>query len=750
MPAGSDGGTRTDSVERRRGGAPQGPSLGYRAGMVMVLAAVVVLPILVFALVLGLVAATVFADIGLVSALADRPRFSIIILLLALNIATIAVLVVMVQAAFSRPPSAANPLELHPRQAPALFQLVERVAQQTGAPVPEIIELTPEPNAAASFHGGLGGMIRGRLTLTIGTPLIADLDIRGLASVIAHELGHFSQGGAMRTTWIVRSIVAWMSESGERVGHAAAVTRGNLEGWWFVGTLVTIVCMFVRVGLGIFAGLGTAVSAFMLRQQEFDADRFAARIAGGTAAGATLRRIGRLNYGFAVAFAGLPELARTRRLPDDFPRLAASLADDVPPDVLEQMAIDEGRSGLFDTHPPVGSRVDAMEKLGARGTIRDTRPSLELFEQWPAMAQWTSLALYEAALGVAPRAEQLAPVSRTLDRRAEFAVQLEAGAATDGDLVNPWIVPGPEPAQIGRAPARPFSVEERQAESELREGAERAIKRAQVLEDRFSELLAEDLQAVGGDRTAGLPKARERRARKHAEYERRLGEILGAAGLWSERRGDRVARALRTVRAVAALERKGATLPESLPASAWHRRMEDDVARMTAVRSVLPEIRALLRVVAFAEMIQPDRLDAGPREIHRDLARRAREHLVAIRAGLDELPAMHAGAGNDADRVDHADGGASDDSGAFAIEMVIDGSGPSRSFADDVIPASGFDATDDGVLRRAMRTQERVGGIMNQLHGRVSEVMIGVETALDNGTLQRLAAARGSDSVASR
>lgn len=45
----------------------------------------------------------------------------------------------------------------------------------------------------------------------IGMPLVAGLDMRQFAGVLAHEFGHFSQGVGMRLTYIIRSISHWFT-----------------------------------------------------------------------------------------------------------------------------------------------------------------------------------------------------------------------------------------------------------------------------------------------------------------------------------------------------------------------------------------------------------------------------------------------------------------------------------------------------------------------------------------------------------
>ena len=67
-------------------------------------------------------------------------------------------------------------------------------------------------NASAGFmRQGVAGVLSNDLVLTIGLPLVAGLTVRQLGGVLAHEFGHFAQGGGMRLTAIVRGVNAWFA-----------------------------------------------------------------------------------------------------------------------------------------------------------------------------------------------------------------------------------------------------------------------------------------------------------------------------------------------------------------------------------------------------------------------------------------------------------------------------------------------------------------------------------------------------------
>src|SRR5262245_36546766 len=77
---------------------------------------------------------------------------------------------------------------------PLLFALVTRVAQAAGAPEPKRIAVDASDNASAGFGGIAGVLFGGDLVLPVGLPHVAGLTVQQFAGVVAHELGHFSQG----------------------------------------------------------------------------------------------------------------------------------------------------------------------------------------------------------------------------------------------------------------------------------------------------------------------------------------------------------------------------------------------------------------------------------------------------------------------------------------------------------------------------------------------------------------------------
>ena len=104
----------------------------------------------------------------------------------------------MIKPLFAKKLRHMHPYSIEPTQEPLLFEFVHAIARAINAPMPHVIEVSIEPNASAAFRRRTVGFFGSNLVLEIGVPLIAGLDTRQLAGVIAHELGHFSQRSGMR------------------------------------------------------------------------------------------------------------------------------------------------------------------------------------------------------------------------------------------------------------------------------------------------------------------------------------------------------------------------------------------------------------------------------------------------------------------------------------------------------------------------------------------------------------------------
>ena len=161
--------------------------------------------------------------------------------------------------------SAEYHLPISREDAPRLFEVVEEVARELKAPIPNEILLDPDLNAAVSLKGYMRA--RGRCRLVLGYDLLAALPPEEVRGVIAHELAH--------ALLIQRGYWAWSVG-----GVSRMVTLSRLFEAVIANTERFYTAQTIRWGIDRMALLGVRLAATYLRQDEFDADAAAARLCG--------------------------------------------------------------------------------------------------------------------------------------------------------------------------------------------------------------------------------------------------------------------------------------------------------------------------------------------------------------------------------------------------------------------------------------------------------------------------------------
>jgi Zn-dependent protease with chaperone function len=304
----------------------------------------------------------------------------------------------MLKPLFARRAKAAEPLSLEPEKEPLLFDFVQCICQLVRAPMPCRIDVDCQVNASASFRRGLWSK---DLVLTIGLPLAAGLDMRQFAGVLAHEFGHFAQGAAMRLTYVIRNINFWF----ERVVYE--------RDRWDVQLEQTAKSVDLRLGVILHAArgcvwltrrilwalmhAGTAISCFMLRQMEYDADSYEAKVAGSDAFESTAARLRVLNVATQVAFEDVRQSWAGNRLPENLPLLIHHKAGALPGEVHAKLAnsAETTKTGWFDTHPCDADRVKAARALNESGVFWVERAATELFADFAETSKAVTRYQYE-------------------------------------------------------------------------------------------------------------------------------------------------------------------------------------------------------------------------------------------------------------------------------------------------------------------------------------------------------------------
>ena len=428
------------NIERRS------PPLTYFLGVLLTTFFMIALPLAYIALI-GLVCYVVglhlVYDVG-VFEMAGKGRGKGAIVALLLYLAPLLIggilIVFMIKPLFARPSREGRKRSLTREAEPVLFAFVDKICEIVHAPIPKRIDIDCDINASAGFRRGWLSLLLGSdLVLTIGMPLVAGLSLQQFAGVLAHEFGHFSQGAGMRLTYVIRSINHWFMrvvyERDSWDDWLANSTEGlDLRIAWILYLARFFVWLTRRI-LWLLMMLGHLVAGFMLRQMEFDADRYETLLAGTDNFEATSRQLTVLNVAYQGAQADLGAFYREGRLADNLPRLIVANIAQIPAELFGKLneLIDNSKTGFFDTHPCDRDRIAAARKLNVPEIFHTDLPASAVFSSFHASASNVTYDYYCSIFGDQMQPSDLHPVDDLLRRQNQEQHAGEARQRFFGD-----------------------------------------------------------------------------------------------------------------------------------------------------------------------------------------------------------------------------------------------------------------------------------------------------------------------------
>jgi len=485
------------------------PSLRYRAALAAVAFAMVLLPVAY----LGLTAAVAWGlwTYGRFATGSLLPEHSstlgILLVLLPLFVGA-TILLCLVKPLFARfaPPS--RPVRLKAGEEPLLFAFVARLCEALHAPVPREIHVDCEVNASASFRRGWLSLFSHDLVLTFGLPLVAGLPLQQLAGVMAHELGHFSQTAGLRVTLMIRTVNFWLTRlvyQRDRVDVALerAAKRLRSVQLRLAVRIALLSVAFTRKVLWALMMLGHTLCSYLLRQMEYEADRYQVRLAGFSSFDLCTRELFALNIAYSRALETLQEQWKERRLVDNLPRMIVANRRQAGRSIgLEvERRIAQQAEGRFSTHPTSRQRIaHALREKGV-GVFASDLPAAVLFSDVEALERRVSLALYQQQFGSQVKSQYL--VAREDIEARQERIEAE-GASLDRYFQCPDPLKGlPLPSRLPPPPTDPAVAAKqlaaaRRAHSNRNEDHARAATRyAEAAEARFVARQAQVLLETG-------------------------------------------------------------------------------------------------------------------------------------------------------------------------------------------------------------------------------------------------------------
>lgn len=403
---------------------PVRTSLAYRLGVLVVSLVMVLLPIVYLTIVALVIYGVYYHAVNNTELLAmgrGRGRLVMVAVYATPLVAGGILVFFMIKPLLARQVDSGRTRSLTRQGEPLLFAFVDRLCEAVGAPQPRRIDVDCQVNASAHFRRGLLSMFGSDLVLTIGVPLAAGLTVGQFAGVLAHEFGHFTQGIGMRVSYLIRSINFWFVR--------VVYERDQWDAWLETAAddsesgFVKLILLFSQAAVWLTRRVlwalmlvGHAVSGFLLRQMEYDADRHEARLVGAAEFEATSRRLPELMLGMNGAEVAASGWAARGRLGDDLPRLMLAMLERVPYRELKKVTdkLEERKTGLFDSHPAQRDRIASARREEAPPVFVGALPATVLFTDFDTLARNVTGDVYRHQFGSRFKPTAMCPLQELL------------------------------------------------------------------------------------------------------------------------------------------------------------------------------------------------------------------------------------------------------------------------------------------------------------------------------------------------
>ncbi|HMP78538.1 MAG TPA: M48 family metallopeptidase, partial [Pirellulaceae bacterium] len=334
----------------------------------------------------------------------------------------------LVKPLLSRADEQFQTLDLSAEQEPVFFEFVSFICRAVHALPPDRISVNLAVNASASFVGGWWDT---RMRLTVGMPLILGLNARQLAGVIAHEFAHFRQRSGMRVTYVIHGLNNWFAQIAfERDNWDAFLEERAQSGGPFRLPFVIgqYVVMVVRLAFMAFVFIGHFLTANMLRQMEFDADRVEAHLVGSQVFAQTCQRLRLLNVCEEAAISDMDRFQTEKKLPDNLPALVVANVDRISPDKFREMEREllKVKTEWHDSHPSDRERIDNVVRERAQGIFTLDLPAEQLLSDPYGLGQLLTIEYYQQALTSDFNPQQVQKTDSLVQQRKRENLEIEA------------------------------------------------------------------------------------------------------------------------------------------------------------------------------------------------------------------------------------------------------------------------------------------------------------------------------------
>jgi Zn-dependent protease with chaperone function len=393
----SAAGNRPDEVRAQVlaafGGNIVPPQVGIvrKAGALLVLAVLLLLPLFYAAVIGGLIYGMVWLATSSIGRGLSPAIFWAVEAIAGL------VLICLIKPLVERQRRSVERYRVDLNQEVLLREFLSRICEQVAAPPPQLVQFECSTRLAASARRG------GQLTL--GLPLVACLSVEQLAGLIAGQMALVRRGAGCGVTNFIRGINGWLWRSvygqsrfdqwlalvAERPHFHLAKLLLPLAAGKLVVQAVLFVPMFIA----------NTIASGVVRMAELDADRTAVRLMGRPAFAALLERIELIDFTWEGVVAELEFLHREQALPDSLPQQLALRMLDMTPELCAVLreTVNKPDEKPFDSKASNPERLEALGGEPTSGVVACSLAARSLSADYDKLARQMTWDFYSARYG---------------------------------------------------------------------------------------------------------------------------------------------------------------------------------------------------------------------------------------------------------------------------------------------------------------------------------------------------------------
>lgn len=318
----------------------------------------------------------------------------------------------LVTSKFDYAPETVTGVECTAAMAPQLHKLISDVGEVVKSPLPNVVRISPRAECYACEIRHFSIRTQRELTLVLGLPHLAVLNNSELKVIVAHELAHF-RGGDTRLGVFLHRFLEFLRNANEHQRR----TRWIDPVYW-------IRSAFFRIALVLIAPIW--------KHQELRADVASANAYGGRLTARTLLREWLLGQQFEATVEDYLAVLSNERLQKplaefniyrEFASRFQGFSPQAEEFVRQRLAMEE-ESSLFDSHPTMHSRVDAVLAYSDR-EYPNLRPASHLIPNFSEIEEQMQRKLfYEVSPAIEKQPSEELRKLRHLPRRLRFITSL--------------------------------------------------------------------------------------------------------------------------------------------------------------------------------------------------------------------------------------------------------------------------------------------------------------------------------------